>query len=362
MRALCYADLQATDGHEKCHGDPTVPLQIARVDAFFQTISKIYDEYQCDCLWDLGDTTDDRSSIPVPAIDVVCGNLAHFARSDMSFKLIGNHEQYLRNTSVHVGNMFSPYFTVIEGNQAFPVEDLGVRVLCCSYPAAEKDTIAWLADQRKQAKAAKEKVILLGHFQVMGCITGAGQLLAGIPKDALTWVDLGLLGHVHKPQSIHKNVHYVGSPFQQDWGETGESKRVGIVDISPGKVSVQWVPIEGFPQYVKLGVEDFEQACTPESEDRFKVVIRSQQEATKFFSLPLAHRAEPIYDFDVTAASTATSEGAEIDEKIAGNITGNAWSFEAVMQRYVERNTPESKGIPASVEEMVSYGHEIAMK
>lgn len=354
MKALCYADLQATDGHEKCHGDPTVSLQIARVDAFYQTLLKIYREFNCDCLWDLGDTTDDRSSIPVPAIDVLCSNLSQFPRSQWDLKLIGNHEQYLRNTEVHVGKMFEPYFTVIEGNEAFTACE-GVRIMACSYPCDERDTIKFIDEQRAIVRKTKETAVLLGHFQVMGSITGMGQLLAGVPKDRIAWVDLGLLGHVHKPQSVHKNVHYVGSPFQQDWGETGENKRVGIVDISTGGVSVQWVPIEGFPRYIHTDVDSFEKSCTRECEDRFKVSIRSQKEATKFFSLPLAHRAEPVYDFDVTSSSTNTCDSSTENEKTAKS----AWSFESVIQRYVERNEPSSKGVPASVEEMVQYGREI---
>lgn len=359
MRALVYSDLQATDGHEKCHGDPTVPLQIARVDAFYHALLRIYEDNKCDCLWDLGDTTDDRSSIPVPAIDTLCGNLAQFPRTDLDFKLIGNHEQFLRNTQVHVGNMFAPYFTVIEGNKAFSLPEK-VRVLACAYPADERDTIKWIREQRKIAAQESEKVILIGHFQVMGCITGQGQLLAGIPKDELSWVDLGLLGHVHKPQSVHKNVHYVGSPFQQDWGESGESKRVGIVDIF--KCTVEWVPIEGFPQYLSVNVDDFEERCTAGSEDRFKVILRSQREAAKFYTLPLAHRAEPIYDFNLTNDSSGSSDSASDSKNIDGNIDGGSWNFDSVMRRYVERNTPDSNGIPATVDEMVEFGHEIALK
>jgi DNA repair exonuclease SbcCD nuclease subunit len=359
MRALCYADLQATDGHEKCHGDPTVPLQIARVDAFYGMLLKIYEENKCDCLWDLGDTTDDRSSIPVPAIDTVCGNLMQFPKNQWNLKLIGNHEQYLRNTHVHVGQMFAPYFTVVTGNEAFVVPGAGVRIAVCSYPADERDTVTWLREQHKQAKQAKQKTVLLGHFQVMGCMTGAGQLLAGVPKDEITWVDLGLLGHVHKPQSLHKNVHYIGSPFQQDWGESGEDKRVAIVDISSdGKIAVKWLPIDGFPQYLQVSVSEFEELCTSESEDRYKVILKSQTEATKFYAMPLAHRAEPIYDFDVTANATGTNCGSD---STTGALN-TAWTFDNVIQRYVENNTPESRGIPSSVEEMVVFGHEIALK
>ena len=359
MIALVYSDLQATDGHEKCHGDPTVPLQIARVDAFYQVLLKIYKERKCTCLWDLGDTTDDRSSIPVPAIDTLCGSLAQFPRNDWDLKLIGNHEQYLRNTHVHVGKMFDPYFEIIEKNRVFQAGK-GMRVVACAYPENERDTIAFIQAERKAAKQAGDKVILLGHFQVMGSMTGMGQLLAGIPKDELSWVDLGLLGHVHKPQSVHKNVHYIGSPFQQDWGEAGETKRVGIVDVL--RATVEWVPIEGFPQYLSVNVDEFEELCTTDTEDRFKVVLRSQKEAAKFYALPLAHRAEPIYDFDVTGSPTVSVGAEKIDGKITGNITGAAWSFNSVMQRYVEQNTPDSSGVPATVEEMLGYGHEIALK
>lgn len=348
MKALCYADVQATDGHEKCHGDPTVPLQIARVDALYGRLLDIYKEHKCDCLWDLGDTTDDRSSIPVPAIRTVCSNLKLFPRNEWDLKLIGNHEQFLRNTEIHVGDMFSPYFTVVEKNEAFDCGD--TRILVCSFPANERDTIAWLQDQRKAAKG--RKVIFLGHFQVLGSITGGGQLLAGIPKEELTWVDLGLLGHVHKPQSVLKKVHYVGSPFQQDWGESGEEKRVGIVDVL--NATVEWVAMDGFPQYLKVNVDEFKEMCDQETEDRFKVILRTPEEAAKFYALPLAHRAEPVYDFDVTDATP--------DANDEGKITGKVWTFDSVLRRYAENNTPESKGIPATVDEILEIGHDIAKR
>jgi hypothetical protein len=38
---------------------------------FFKVLREIYVEHGCDGLVDLGDTTDDRSSIPVPTIDAL---------------------------------------------------------------------------------------------------------------------------------------------------------------------------------------------------------------------------------------------------------------------------------------------------
>lgn len=349
MRALVYTDLQATDGHERSFKDPTQSLQINRVQDFYADLLRIFNEHQCDCLWDLGDTLDDRSAIPVPAIDAVCDALLQFPQHQWNLKLIGNHEQFLRNTKVNVGKMFAPYFSVVPNNKAYTLN--GVRILCCSYPACMADTMQWIEQQKALAQKAKQKVILLGHFAVMGCMTGDGRLLAGIPKESVSWVDLGLLGHIHKPQSVSKRVHYVGSPFQQNWGEAGEDKRVAIVDIS--MATVEWVPLVGFPTYALVGLEEFKEVCTAETEDRFKVVLKSQAEAATFYANPLAHRAEPVYEF-IEETEEAQADG-------AAPVLGHRWSFDSVVQRYVERFTPDACGLPMTIEEMVGYGKEIAL-
>ena len=344
MRALVYSDLQATDGHEKCHTQPNLSLQLVRVDAFFTLLHEIYVEHKCDCLWDLGDTTDDRTSIPVPVIDVLCRNLERFPRSDYSVKLIGNHEQYLRNTQVHVGKLFSPYFNVVESNSVIPVPGKNARILACSYPSKDHETVQWLESNRKSSL----RTVVLGHLQVVGAVTSSGELLEGVPKDSLTWADLCLLGHIHKPQSLSAKTHYVGSPFQQDWGESQEDKRVGIVDITDNSVKVTWIPIAGFPEYKKVNLQEFSSLADAVCEDRFKVVIKSVDEASSFYAHPYAHLAEPVYDFDVNSVS---SESTEVADK---------WDFSSVMRRYVEKYTPESKGIPVSNEEMVEFGNEIS--
>lgn len=349
MKALCYTDLQATDGHERCFNDPTQSLQISRVSALYSILLQIYKEHRCDCLWDLGDTTDDRTAVPVPAIDAVCYGLGQFPQSQWNLKLIGNHEQYLRNTNVHIGEMFMPFFNVVPGNQAFTQGN--TRILCCSYPACIADTAQWIGDQHKLAQKAGQKVILLGHFSVMGCMTGDGRLLEGMPKDIVSWADLGLLGHIHKPQSITKRIHFIGSPFQQNWGERGEEKRVAIVDISTA--TVKWVLITGFPLYQSVGLEEFKELCSVETEDRFKVILKTQAEAATFYAHPLAHRAEPIYEFTEEIEESESTGGAKAQT--------SKWSFDSVVRRYVERYTPDASGIPASVEEMVDYGKEIAV-
>lgn len=340
MRALCYTDLQATEGHEKLFNDPTHYLQLWRVDKFFADLRRIYQEAHCDALWDLGDTTDDRSAIPVPAIDSICQNLSSFAEGQWNIKLIGNHEQYLRNTKVSVARLFSPYFTVVEQPVTF---DYGrVRIACAPYPPTEEALSAFLRSLDQSVPT-----ILLGHFQLAGCFGHAGQLMTGVSLESIKWVKLGLLGHIHKPQSFGP-IHYVGSPFQQNWGESGEEKRVAIVDISEqtGKVSMEWVPLDGFPRYVEVDFQTFSETVTAESEDRFRVRLKSPQEAAAFYAHPLTTHGDPQYDFDTSACETVTDT----------EIEGDSWSPENVIRRYMERNKPADKGIAIPDDEMAGIG------
>jgi len=320
--------------------DPTRSLQLWRVDKLFEDLRRIYQDARCDALWDLGDTTDDRSAIPVPTIDSICQNLAQFASGQWNIKLIGNHEQYLRNTQVSVARLFEPFFSVVE--RPVILEYGRVQIACAPYPPNDETLNSFLKslDQSKPT-------ILLGHFQLAGCFGHAGQLMTGVPLDLIKWVKLGLLGHIHRPQSFG-HIHYVGSPFQQNWGEAGEEKRVAIVDISEvsGQVSLEWVPLTGYPEYLEVDLDTFTKHACAESEHRFRVCLKSPQEAATFYAHPLVTHGDPQYDFDVAANATETKL----------EIGSDTWTPENVVRRYVEHNKPGDKGIALSAQDMTEIG------
>jgi DNA repair exonuclease SbcCD nuclease subunit len=60
---------------------------------------------------------------------------------------------------------------------------------------------------------------------------------------------------VHKPQAFElANAHYSGSLLQCDFGESGQQKRVNIVDVRPGgKAKVEAVPLTSIRQLRNLG-------------------------------------------------------------------------------------------------------------
>jgi hypothetical protein len=342
MKLLLYADLQATDGSEVCYHDPTVRLQDWRVRRFFEVLQKVYTAHACDGLIDLGDTTDDRSAIPVPTIDALLKGLHNLGTWNV--KLIGNHEQYTRDARVHVGALFEHRFTVVDGVSVMQSPDSDAFFVFASYPG----NYATLANDL--AKAAHDfkgrTLVLFGHFQVIGCRLNSGSALDGLPKESLLPFTAGFLGHVHKPQEVAKNIHYVGSPFQQNFGESGESKRVAIFDTVT--LHTEWISLEGygFPVYRTVSASEFIECAQADTEDRFKVVLTSQGDTEALFAHPLCNRAESEYSYTTTSDVTVSPV--------------KSWSFGSVLERYVAKNPPKEAGIELADDELISIGMEIS--
>jgi DNA repair exonuclease SbcCD nuclease subunit len=316
-----------------------------RLEKFFDQLDRIYKERACDTLWDLGDTTDDRSYVPVKVIDLLCDRLQKYA-GKWNIKLVGNHEQYSKDTSVHSGKMFRQFFRVVESCENLPFAFQGVNILCMSYHDDNRVITDFLRKHRGGGPT-----VVLGHAEIFGCHMPGGMSSSGIDRKEFDFADLTLMGHIHKPQSIGK-IHYVGSPFQQDWGEAGEKKRVGILDIEDGEINLEWVVLEGFPEYSCVSLPEFVSGVTPDSEDRFKVVLHSVEETEQFYASPLSGRAdEPVYDYQQPVGSTesGTDSGAVIPR-----------TKQDIMRRYLEKNSPQANGIPIDIEAMLEYGEQVS--
>lgn len=343
-RCLIYSDLQATDGHERCRKNANMPLQIYRVTKFYKDLWTIYQQYRCSMLWDLGDTLDDRSAIPIPALDAVKSGLDQFPENEHNLKLVGNHEQYLRDTSISAGKLFSPKFAVVERTEAFELDDRTVVVMA-SFPASDAALTTWL-DEAAYKHRGYARRILLGHFQVVGCQLNSGQALLGIPRMTIEKFDLALLGHVHKPQKVGLNAFYIGSPFQQNFGERNEAKRVGVLDLDTLKI--EWVALNGYPEYHVLEFADWAKRVTQGEEHRYQVVLHTAEDAEKFYKHPLMSYAEPVYSYTTPEAATAE------------NKATTAWTLDAVLSRWTETNDPKNSGIELPLSDVLDIGKALA--
>ena len=337
MKLLCYADLQATDGDELCFTRPNTTLQHYRVEKFFDDVASIYAENHCDGIVDLGDTTDDRSSIPLPTLEVLGAGIAKVPDGE-HWKITGNHEQYLRDASVNNRRLFEHRFHVVDDRRIQMMGDWAAFFV--SYPANHAELSEWLVKEARRIRAPK---VLFGHFQVEGSYYQTGQALTGIPQAVLKDFSLVMLGHIHLPQSLTPKIHYVGSPFQQDWGEVGQPKRVGIVNTNTMKV--EWVPMTGYPEYRLVPLDEFEKVADESSEHRYRVNLNSHEEAERFFRHPHFNRATAQYNYDETPAEQSTEN--------------QDWSFDGTCRRYLKAVPPSRVGIEMTDEEMLEVTQHI---
>lgn len=303
MKYLVYTDLQAEDGSQRTFNTGE-PLQLWRVRRFWDQMKTVFHEHRCVGLLDLGDTLDNRSHISLPVVNAMMEGMAPF-RNYSNFKLIGNHEQWIKNTKVHAGPFFSNHFTIID---SFATHELsGRECLFVSFPAAgdEETTAAYMDDAPNKAST-----VLFAHIHVEGAVGPSGVLPGGIPKDALKGFRSGLLGHIHKHQPVVELISYLGSPFQQDFGESNSPKYVAVFNSKDG--SFKRIQLEGFPVYRQVSLKEWESSFNTASEDRYKVNLQSPEEAARFFAHPFAYRAVPVALY-----SSETQEGvAQPDAKL----------------------------------------------
>lgn len=321
MRVLIYTDLQAKEGGERLFLDASVPLQRWRVARFFNETTAIREQYKCDAIWDLGDTTDDRNVLALPTIQTVTEGLSRLCANTWpgtNLKLIGNHEQHLKNTLVHAGPIFQRHFFVVDNRMVF---DMGKFVIvAAAFPANDNELEEWLKVTLARLSRTDKKIVLLGHFQVKGARMPSGVSTSGISLEAIRLADVVFLGHVHTPQVLRDNAWYVGSPFQQDFGERNEPKRVAIFDTDT--FAVTWHDLPNFPRYHVVDMTAFDRIRTL-GEDRYQVVLRSPDETNRLYAHPLSGSVEAVYAYDAQTKA--------IEREAIGKLTDRA----TIVQDYV---------------------------
>lgn len=345
IRALLYGDLQATEGHERCFLNPAMPLQRYRVGLLYKKLLEIYHERGCNAIWDAGDTTDDRTAIPMPVLSLIANGIRPFAGSSWNIKATGNHEQYTRNTDIDNRHMFDQVFKVVDGIQAFEIE--GVVVIAVSFPASQSACAEQL--ESLMLRYRNKPIIVFGHLEISGTKMKSGVSITGMPRELFDPAQMVLLGHIHLPQQLGDNIFYIGSPFQQDYGEAGETKRVGIVTIEGDSIQLEWVPLDGFPQYRRVSWNEFTECFDSQSEDRFTVTLTSPDEAAAFYKHPYSSRAIAEYSYNVLNPELPTQETAAKD-----------WTLHAAVRRWVERKDPAKLNITSTPDDLLAFGLQIA--
>jgi len=170
-----------------------------------------------------GDFFHNRSFITLQTLDV--GHRFLDILSDVTvFITVGNHDAlFLNNSSVTSLSIFKKRKNV---HIIDTVTTIDKMTLC-----------PWGTD----VSDIPESEIVIGHWDAQSFEMSAGKISThGIKvSDLMAKCQCAFSGHYHKPQIRlydNKPFRYLGSPYQLNWGESGEDKFVYILDTQTFKV------------------------------------------------------------------------------------------------------------------------------
>lgn len=141
-----------------------------------------------------------------------------------------------------------------------------------------------LDKNRKKFKKQGFKTILITHKGFNGVRNNDGGVVEdGVPRELVKFWDLVLVGHYHDASKVGKNIFYVGSSHQANFGENIEDKGFAIIysDATFEKV------ISKFPIYKKIELnfkDDIEtelemlKNLTDFKEDNIRIVFKGERE------------------------------------------------------------------------------------
>jgi DNA repair exonuclease SbcCD nuclease subunit len=202
-------------------GDPHIrPDNLAKSEQLFDLVESL--NQPVIVLGDLFDTKE--------VVRAKCLNLAYRKISESKLQwtlLVGNHDLFNLTTPEHS----------LEVLKALP----NVRIIDTLMPFSGMYGIPYIHD-RDQLKAELAKIpdgsIVFGHLEVRTFDYGNGLLAeSGLEVKDLVRFKRVVSGHFHKFQQLD-NLTYLGTPFSHSFGETNQTKYLGVYKPSTDEFNV----------------------------------------------------------------------------------------------------------------------------
>lgn len=142
--------------------------------------------------------------------------------------------------------------------------DSVVRQVSSGLEAPEKKWIAGMSKIYEEAllsmTSCKTK-IAMGHFTAQGAKLLDERVVgdAEVPADVFSGYDLCVLGHIHLPQSIGKNIVYPGSPYAQTFEEAESPHSFCFFRKENGEFLLERVPLAPATRLVTISSNNHEE-------------------------------------------------------------------------------------------------------
>jgi DNA repair exonuclease SbcCD ATPase subunit/DNA repair exonuclease SbcCD nuclease subunit len=194
-----------------------------RLVEFLAGITAILEEERPDLLIVAGDLWNNKSVTENDLGDYVHRTFLSWKENlvDEIILLLGNHDVALLSAKIHSLSQFQSYCTVI--TEARVYRDLAFSPWRPTLPEIEADLISLSGSGAET---------LIGHWTVKGAASGSVLMPTGVDPEfpALRKFKRVLLGDIHLSQKLGKNILYLGSPSQINFGEENNVNFVWLLD------------------------------------------------------------------------------------------------------------------------------------
>jgi len=186
-----------------------------------------------------GDTFNTRGLIRTVCFDRLYHHYSEWAKLGLKqIIIVGNHDQEDKEGDIHPMRIFSTFKGWHVVDRAMNIDDV------VYFPYIEKKDVRAAIDS---VSTKRKKPIAITHWGFIGAHRNDTNIdTDGIPTEWMSKFHKVFSGHYHFRNAID-NVQYIGSPFQQNFGEMSQEKGVLVYDTETDKVVFE--PITTTPRH-----------------------------------------------------------------------------------------------------------------
>ena len=266
-----------TDTHYGVRNDSKVFADFQN--KFFNNIFLPYlKEHNITNVLHLGDLMDRRKYINYVTLKNVRDNfITPLLEANIKIDIVvGNHDTYYKNTNAV--NSLNELFTGLVNiywDEPVELEFEGCKILFCPWICEDNYDKTMKAIENTSAR------VLMGHFEIEGFEMYRGSVCDhGQKPDLFSKFDLVCSGHFHH-KSTHKNISYLGSPYQMTWSDYGDKRGFHVFDTETRDITFIENPYTVFHKidYSDIGmtVEDISKLDTSELTGTYiKVIVQNK--------------------------------------------------------------------------------------
>jgi DNA repair exonuclease SbcCD nuclease subunit len=201
-------------------------------DYFFKFYNEIFFPYlaanNIATIIQLGDVTDNRRSLELDCIHLIKRLYYDKLKDKQIHTIVGNHEVFFKDSNeINSPELILDGYNNIKTYSecdTITIDNRNIDLIPWINPSNYNSTLQFINSSKSQ--------IALGHLETNGAMLMPGYNLShGTDPNIFKKYIKVLSGHIHF-RSIYDNIHYIGNPYEMNWGDQNSVRGFTILDTS----------------------------------------------------------------------------------------------------------------------------------